>query len=141
MERCKKVRACFIDIGYLISYIDITIRFLIDYSNISQYTNHLDHPQRTASVAALPVSFEIGNLNHQTKGQIVGKLSLNNTNVSSGFPYRLLSPSGGHINNIQNSPLSLQPCTSSFSNTVSAVNCSCLLKYNLSSTRENSISQ
>ena len=87
----------------------------------SQYSNHLDHPQRTASVAALPVSFEIGNLNHQNKGQIVGKLSLNNTNVSSGFPYRLLSPSGGHINNIQNSPLSLQPCTSSFSNTVSAV--------------------
>ena len=105
-------------------------------------SNHLDHPQRTASVAALPVSFEIGNLNHQNKGQIVGKLSLNNANVSSGFPYRLLSPSGGHINNIQNSPLSLQPCTSSFSNTVSAVYCSCLLKYhhNLSSTRENLIS-
>ena len=67
------------------------------------------------------MSFEIGNINHQNKGQIVGKLSLNNTNVSSGFPYRLLSPSGGHINNIQNSPLSLQPCTSSFSNTVSPV--------------------
>ena len=67
------------------------------------------------------MAFEIGNVNHQNKGQIVGKLSLNNTNVSSGFPYRLLSPSGGHINNIQNSPLSLQPCTSSFSNTVSPV--------------------
>ena len=68
-------------------------------------------PQRTASVAALPLSFEMGNVRASNTGQPINKQNM------PSYAYRLFSPTGP-LNNAGNSPLSLQQSTSTFSNPV-----------------------
>ena len=68
-------------------------------------------PQRTASVAALPLSFEMGNIRAPNSGQPINQQNM------PGYAYRLFSPTVP-LNNAVNSPLSLQPSTSTFSNPV-----------------------